>query len=373
MAGVFLVAEGWTADELSWLIRNGAQPVGQADPDGPQPRSTLDWTGSATDAAATVADSFNPHRKPGPHENAASRGGMQVRSLYLKALLPILLLVAAATLLVSIVGFVYTQRAATRIAREEALSLSATTKGDIERAMLLEHGSQALEMRRLLQRLGGRPSVVAVRLLSVEGIVRRSSRSHEVGTDRRDHANAQEIERSPLLQFFNPNSSSAPVVHTVGAITNKAQCQSCHNPAKAVIGLLDVDVNVGRQVVDLSAWRYLSAGLIAFQFLAILSLVSLVLLVLVVRPLRSLQRAMRRVRAAHMKPTGRIAVVEWVDTDPAALKWHDDLEILLSLEEATQLFATVGFEPIAEIEGFSLAGIRQWYLIFARADSMSGQ
>jgi SAM-dependent methyltransferase len=67
-----------------------------------------------------------------------------------------------------------------------------------------------------------------------------------------------------------------------------------------------------------------------------------------------------------MKPESRIAITEWVKTDEAALKWHDDLEILLSRAEAKELLAGVGFHPIEEHEGFSLAGIQQWYMVFER-------
>jgi ubiquinone/menaquinone biosynthesis C-methylase UbiE len=67
-----------------------------------------------------------------------------------------------------------------------------------------------------------------------------------------------------------------------------------------------------------------------------------------------------------MKPKSRIAITEWVKEDQAALKFHDTLDILLSQDEAKKLLADVGFYPMKEIDGHSLAGISQWYIIFER-------
>lgn len=68
----------------------------------------------------------------------------------------------------------------------------------------------------------------------------------------------------------------------------------------------------------------------------------------------------------YLKPASRIAIVDWAKDDRAALKFHDTLDILVSQEEATRLLTGVGFRPIQEVPGFSLQGIRQWYLVFER-------
>jgi SAM-dependent methyltransferase len=68
----------------------------------------------------------------------------------------------------------------------------------------------------------------------------------------------------------------------------------------------------------------------------------------------------------YLKPTARIAIVDWAKDDPAALKFHETLDILVSPEEATRLLAGVGFRPMLAVPGFSLQGIRQWYLVFER-------
>lgn len=69
---------------------------------------------------------------------------------------------------------------------------------------------------------------------------------------------------------------------------------------------------------------------------------------------------------SYMKPESRIAITEWVKEDRAALKFHDTLDILLSQDEAKKLLAGVGYYPIQEIRGHTLAGISQWYIIFER-------
>lgn len=73
-----------------------------------------------------------------------------------------------------------------------------------------------------------------------------------------------------------------------------------------------------------------------------------------------------RALVSYLKPDARIAIVDWAKDDPAALKFHDSLDILVSEEEATRLLAAVGFRPRRRVPGFTLRGIRQWYLIFER-------
>ena len=69
---------------------------------------------------------------------------------------------------------------------------------------------------------------------------------------------------------------------------------------------------------------------------------------------------------SYMKPKSRIALMEWDKNDPAGLKFHDSPDVMLSQEEAAKLMAEVDFYPIQEIEGFSLKGIREWYVIYER-------
>ena len=69
---------------------------------------------------------------------------------------------------------------------------------------------------------------------------------------------------------------------------------------------------------------------------------------------------------SYLKPEARIGITEWVKEDEAALKFHDSLEILLSQAETKKLLADVGFYSVQEIHGYSLAGIKQWYIIFER-------
>lgn len=73
-----------------------------------------------------------------------------------------------------------------------------------------------------------------------------------------------------------------------------------------------------------------------------------------------------RALVTYLRPASRIAIVDWAKDDRAALKFHDTLDILLSQEEAKRLLADVGFRPVREVPGFSLQGIRQWYLVFER-------
>ena len=73
---------------------------------------------------------------------------------------------------------------------------------------------------------------------------------------------------------------------------------------------------------------------------------------------------MLKALVSHIKPQKRIAITDSAKTDPAALKSDDDLEILLSEDEAKELLASVGFRPAEAIDGYTLAGIEQWYINF---------
>jgi len=69
---------------------------------------------------------------------------------------------------------------------------------------------------------------------------------------------------------------------------------------------------------------------------------------------------------SYMKPDSRIAITEYDPNDPAALRYHESLDILMSQQEARELFAKFGFYQLQEIQGWSLEGIKQWYIIFQR-------
>lgn len=73
-----------------------------------------------------------------------------------------------------------------------------------------------------------------------------------------------------------------------------------------------------------------------------------------------------RALVSYLKPGARIAIVDWAKDDPAALKFHDALDILVSEDEAAALLAAVGFHPRQRVPGWTLHGIRQWYVIFQR-------
>lgn len=81
------------------------------------------------------------------------------------------------------------------------------------------------------------------------------------------------------------------------------------------------------------------------------------------------QETLLRNLVSHMKPDSRIALTEWDKYDPAALKFHDSADELLSPEQADALLSKVGFYPVRHLDGFSLKGIRQWYIIYERRGS----
>lgn len=72
---------------------------------------------------------------------------------------------------------------------------------------------------------------------------------------------------------------------------------------------------------------------------------------------------------SSLRPDARIAIVDWVKDDPAALKFHGSLSELVSPEELAAYLGAVGFRPIKRLDGFSVAGIRQYYFIFSRTAS----
>jgi len=63
--------------------------------------------------------------------------------------------------------------------------------------------------------------------------------------------------------------------------------------------------------------------------------------------------------ARYMKPTGRIAVIEFV---PGVAGHRDDPKMQLSTDQAAALMAKAGFKPVEEIKLFT----DKWFVIYGK-------
>ena len=106
---------------------------------------------------------------------------LQIRSLYLKVVIPIVALVLAAMGLVSFFAMRAMGEGVRLVAEERArygLAFTRSSVEDVEHVMLAEHGGS---LQNALERLGRSPDMDAVRILSASGKVLYSSKPAEVG------------------------------------------------------------------------------------------------------------------------------------------------------------------------------------------------
>lgn len=203
--------------------------------------------------------------------------------------------VATVTVVIVVLGNFFRQTVIRGMVEERAETLSAAAHNTISRVMLAGHSE---ELQAVLEELSANRDVAAVRILAIDGEVRRSSNLDEIGMSLPQHLRPWSLDSG----IDDPRGSQhvATVVHTVEPIPTDKECRSCHATAGPVMGFIDVDVNVGRQTAMLDNWWTASLGLAVVQFLAVVAVLVVFLGVLVVRPVRRLCVGMERVRAGDL-------------------------------------------------------------------------
>ena len=206
---------------------------------------------------------------------------MARQSLYLRVATPLVVGVALATLAIIRTGTVFRDRIVRQLASDRAQSLSAQTRNGIVRLMRSGHRT---ELQVVLDEVASDRDIAAVRILSPDGLVRRSARVDEVGR---------------RVAPERTRSVTENVLHTLEPIRSGPACHACHGPGE-IVALLDLDVSLAGPLRSATSWWNWSLMLAGAQSLFVILLSTAIVGLLVVRPLRRLRGAMDQVRAGDM-------------------------------------------------------------------------
>lgn len=275
----------WRLREVAGPRWNGAIPRNIACV---KARRTEELDGSIIARAATAAAR---RRCPAPAESS-------VTSLRLKVLLPLVLVIASATIALTAVGALYESHVIDEIVADRAQSLSALIRHDITRAMRSGHPS---ELQNILRDVGKNPDVVRVRILGTDGTVRHSTQESETRAllpRHREQANPH----GDLIELAVAGLPPRYALHSVEPLVNQAECTRCHGAEVSTIALLDLDIAAGRQRTGARTWWTVNAVLAVINVLVLIGLVYPILGVLVMRPVRQLAHAVERVQTGHLHP-----------------------------------------------------------------------
>jgi signal transduction histidine kinase len=181
---------------------------------------------------------------------------------------------------------------------EHARAIATITRDAVTLLMQSGHGR---DLQPLLDHFRGNADVVALRILSPDGVVQRSMARGEIGRRLAEHQAATSMDGtfSSALPFPRPTPA---ILHTSTPLRNQPLCQQCHTQTGAFIGTLDVDIDLSRQAEALGGWWRLNAGVSAVQMLVVVGLTTGILTLLVVRPIRRLIDGFERVRAGDLRP-----------------------------------------------------------------------
>lgn len=224
---------------------------------------------------------------------------MLTHNLYGRVAVPIVAVIVAALVAVTLTGMAYKRHVVSQVAFERARSLSAITRDSIE---LMRRGDHGADLRPLFERLATNPDISAARILSPQGEVLHATRSFDIGRLLPVHLQQRNQAGDPMGE---EGATRHPIVHTVQAIRTRAECQSCHKSAGPIIGFLDMDLNVAQPLAGLEAWRILTTVLGVFLLVTVVALVSVILKAIVVSPIHRLLAAMKRVQTGDL--TVRVA------------------------------------------------------------------
>lgn len=154
------------------------------------------------------------------------------------------------------------------------------------------------DVQKILENIGKNKEIIALRILSLDGTVLKSTSMAEIGRKTADYATI-----SPPLSAERPSLVDESTVRYLRPIFNRSSCFGCHNESEPVIALTEIRMDVGRNVALLASIK----RLLIFSSLAVVVIVSFVLSILstriIIRPLTSLLEAIREVEGGNWNAT----------------------------------------------------------------------
>lgn len=174
------------------------------------------------------------------------------------------------------------------IAKERADLLLDNVHSNIVSSMLERQRGRVQE---LLDALKGHQGILAVRILSEDGLVLSSNRPSEVGS------------RFPVQELLDPSAGThsiiddrtggAPILRMSRVIRNEKRCFECHDPANRINGIVSVDVSLAPSRAQIAGVRRLVLSSAAVTVVAVFLAIWIYLSRTVTRPVSLLIKGMK--------------------------------------------------------------------------------
>ncbi len=226
---------------------------------------------------------------------------LYVRSLYLKVVMPIVVLVLAGMAVVSFFAMRAMGESVRMVAEQRArygLSYVRNTVEDVGNRDMADRD----HLQTSLERLGHNPDVDVARILLTSGKVVYSSKPAEIGQAMPIHATAVPG-TADLGDTLEVVAGPRGVLHASGPIFNQPRCATCHGRDKQVLAFVDVDISLSRQSAGMRTWSEMATMAAIAQFTIIAVGVALILGFVVVRPIKRLSASMSQVQHGNLDVT----------------------------------------------------------------------
>jgi len=225
---------------------------------------------------------------------------LPVRSLFLKVVVPTIVLVLASTGAVSFIAMKMMGEGVRVVATQRAQYELLEARGRIGDVMQVTNGDHREQLQIALERLGRNPDVEAVRILSSAGKVLHASSAADVGQLMPGHvpASTASVSRELTWQVL---AERPDVLHAANPILNESRCASCHGRDREVLAFIDVDISLSRQSAGMRSWGTMAIMTAVAQFVVICTGIALILSVVVVRPVRRLSASMDQVQHGNLE------------------------------------------------------------------------
>jgi signal transduction histidine kinase len=236
---------------------------------------------------------------------------LRVRSLYLKVVIPILLLVLAGLGGVSLLAMNAMRQGVRLVAEQRAHYGLAYVRNVIE-----EIGNNRMadrgHLQTSLERLNLNPDVDVARILSTSGKVLYSSRPPEIG-----QIMAVQLAAWPTVangqQDVLAFTDAPDVLHASTRIVNRPPCTSCHPSDQHVLAVVDVDISLSRQRAGMRTWSTMASTAAIAQLVVVTAGIILILGVVVVRPIQRLAASMNQVQHGNLSVSAEPHGTEEID------------------------------------------------------------
>lgn len=162
----------------------------------------------------------------------------------------------------------------------------------------MKEGNKA-EVQKIIEHIGRNKEILALRILSVDGIILKSVKGSEVGAKSKDYLQTPPAGKLPTL-------TDDKTINYFKNIPNQKECFGCHSSKESLIGIIHIKQDISRHYEAVQSLK----RLLIFGSIAIVLVVSLVLSILfsnlVMNPLKHLLAAIKDVEKGNWDATVKI-------------------------------------------------------------------